>query len=484
MYQHHNESRAAVKHNRHPLGDISNRSVAVLNHPTKNVADKENFTNTAHLTACFLNHDRKDAISKKGTNNSISCALSCSSSSSTSNVTSSRVSLSHSSISSNTISSSSSSFSQSYTPDLSTCFSSLSISSTSFCSSSTSTFTSTSTSSSASLQSVDTEFARYVKLYEGVRDEEMMRQADDLKITFTEMKRRQDSRIDERGKQLENAEADMTTLEPAFTALQLIDDVDTKGSNSSANEYTNEIMNYLYSREKIYVPTSSFLSNQHELSAEIRESLVDWLIEIHFKFNLLPETLYLTISYLDRFLSKKSVTRSTFQLVGCVSMLLAAKMEELRVPEVEDFVYVTSKAYSAPEILAMERIVLAALDFDLNSCTINQFLSEFMQAAQLSNAQKSWANYLAESTFQDYKMASYLPSVVAASAVYLSLHLTNSKLERPFSYQNIDELKPCIKAMHAIISSSKPTYNAVRRKYSRHRYLEIANASKFPIKTL
>ena len=51
-------------------------------------------------------------------------------------------------------------------------------------------------------------------------------------------------------------------------------------------------------------------------------------MEVHVKFKLLPETLYLTVNLVDRFLARRVVSRSRLQLVGVTAMLLASKREE------------------------------------------------------------------------------------------------------------------------------------------------------------
>ena len=56
----------------------------------------------------------------------------------------------------------------------------------------------------------------------------------------------------------------------------------------------------------------------------MRSILVEWLVEVAEEYNLELETLYLTISYLDRFLSVMSVLRGKLQLVGVTAMFIAA----------------------------------------------------------------------------------------------------------------------------------------------------------------
>lgn len=86
----------------------------------------------------------------------------------------------------------------------------------------------------------------------------------------------------------------------------------------------------------------------------MRAILVDWLVDVHNKFKLLPETLFLTVNIIDRYLEKVVIKRSQLQLVGVSAMLIACKYEEIYAPEVKDFVYVTDKAYTREEVLRME----------------------------------------------------------------------------------------------------------------------------------
>ena len=83
----------------------------------------------------------------------------------------------------------------------------------------------------------------------------------------------------------------------------------------------------------------------------MRAILVDWIIEVHLKFKLLPETLFITVSLIDRYLEQIQIKRTNLQLVGVTAMLIASKYEEIYAPEVRDFVYITDNAYTKEEIL-------------------------------------------------------------------------------------------------------------------------------------
>lgn len=77
-----------------------------------------------------------------------------------------------------------------------------------------------------------------------------------------------------------------------------------------------------------------YMDSQPEINERMRAILIDWLIQVHYKFELSHETLYLTINIIDRFLSLKTISRKELQLVGMASMLIASKYEEIWAPQV------------------------------------------------------------------------------------------------------------------------------------------------------
>lgn len=77
-----------------------------------------------------------------------------------------------------------------------------------------------------------------------------------------------------------------------------------------------------------------YMDSQPEINEKMRAILIDWLVLVHYKFELSPETLYLTINITDRYLASKTTTRRELQLVGIGAMLIASKYEEIWAPEV------------------------------------------------------------------------------------------------------------------------------------------------------
>lgn len=71
------------------------------------------------------------------------------------------------------------------------------------------------------------------------------------------------------------------------------------------SEYAHEIFSFLRLNETLNCPTVGYMEKQQDVNEKMRSILVDWLIEVHLKFKLVPESLYLTINLIDRFLEKE-----------------------------------------------------------------------------------------------------------------------------------------------------------------------------------
>lgn len=98
-----------------------------------------------------------------------------------------------------------------------------------------------------------------------------------------------------------------------------------------------------------------------------REILVDWLIEVCDKFKLSNYTLHLGVEIHDAFqkLQTGFVKRETYQLLGCVCMQLACKLEEVYTLEVKDWVHISAHSFSVQEMVDCENMVVTSLDYRL-----------------------------------------------------------------------------------------------------------------------
>ena len=62
--------------------------------------------------------------------------------------------------------------------------------------------------------------------------------------------------------------------------------------------------------EKFTQPNGFYMRGQRDINENVRAILVDWIISVHAKFKLLPETLFLTINLIDRYFSLFNVMKS------------------------------------------------------------------------------------------------------------------------------------------------------------------------------
>ncbi|CAK9879927.1 unnamed protein product [Sphagnum jensenii] len=247
--------------------------------------------------------------------------------------------------------------------------------------------------------------------------------------------------------------------------------------------YAAEIYEHLRMAEIKRRPTSDFMESlQHDINKNMRGILIDWLVEVAEEYKLVPDTLYYTVSYIDRFLSSAAVPRQRLQLLGVSCMLIAAKYEEICAPQVEEFCYITDNTYCREEVLEMERRVLNELNFELTTPTTKSFLRRFVRAAQAGFKMPSLnleflGNFLAELTLMEYRFLPYLPSLVAASAVFMakltldsSTHPWDPTLQHYTGYK-ASELRDCVIGIHELQCNTKNcTLPAIREKYRQHKF--------------
>jgi len=168
------------------------------------------------------------------------------------------------------------------------------------------------------------------------------------------------------------------------------------------NQYTETIYAELRQNELTYKPRADYMENvQKDINHTMRGILVDWLVEVGEEYKLCPQTLFLTVRYIDRLLSAVSVHRTKLQLVGITCMLLASKYEEIYPPSVDDFVYISDNTYSRDEVLRMETVLLNSLKFSLTNSTCWEFARRFSAACGLDKRTTALVNYIIESFLQE-----------------------------------------------------------------------------------
>ncbi len=159
------------------------------------------------------------------------------------------------------------------------------------------------------------------------------------------------------------------------------------------------------------------MSRQVEINDKMRAILVDWLIEVHSKFKLQKETLFITITIIDRYLSSMLCSKAQLQLVGVTALLIACKYEEIYPPELKDFVFITDRAYTKEDVLQMEQLILWALAFDLSFPTSYRFLERYMRMLGEDPSVMTLSLFLMELSLVDIRMIQFPSSVISAASL-------------------------------------------------------------------
>ena len=190
---------------------------------------------------------------------------------------------------------------------------------------------------------------------------------------------------------------------------------------SFAGEYLEDIyLNLLLEESQTEVkPKMGYMSTQNEINEQMRAILIDWIIEVHFQFNLRQETLYMTISIIDTYLSFHFISRKELQLLGIACLLISCKSQEIYYPQQSKFIEVTDGAYTKEDMLKMENDILKKLNFNIVYPTPNDFYNILSKLYNFDKKQYFLGKYFIECVLIDYQMIKYSSSVIAAACVYL-----------------------------------------------------------------
>ncbi|XP_050371548.1 G2/mitotic-specific cyclin S13-7-like [Argentina anserina] len=246
-------------------------------------------------------------------------------------------------------------------------------------------------------------------------------------------------------------------------------------------EYVDELYKF-YKLDEDNSRVRDYMDKQPDLNSKMRSILVDWLVDVHRKFGLTPETFYLTVNIIDRFLSRRIVIRRELQLVGISSMVIASKYEEVWAPQVKDFVCLSDNTYTGSQVRAMEKNILEKLGWYLTVPTPYVFLARYIKASISPDDElRHMVFFLAELGVLDYQTTiRYSPSMIAAAAVYAARCTLNKKtswtetLKHHTGYSE-QQLRECTKTLVGFHSKAgESDLKAVNKKYTKPEYGAVA----------
>lgn len=266
-------------------------------------------------------------------------------------------------------------------------------------------------------------------------------------------------------------------------------------------EYITEILSYYLKIDEDTKPLFGYMDKQTEINMKMRAILIDWLVDVHLKFKLTPETLYITVNLIDKYLSLSTIPRVKLQLLGITCLFISCKYEEIYPPELKDHVYITDQTYSKEEIIKMEDDILRKLNFELTFPTSLRYLEIFTEIMKEKENSKEdnkdnnpnnndvflFSRYLLELCLVEYAMLKYTNGEIALSAYYISYKIKNEiingcsleRIAKVFDYDK-GRIKDCSKDICTILDNSESYWlQAVKKKFSSEQYMNVANWKKY-----
>lgn len=172
-----------------------------------------------------------------------------------------------------------------------------------------------------------------------------------------------------------------------------------------------------------------YMPGQREITPSKREILVKWMAEVVQWFELLDDVLFLSVNYVDQFLTNKAIPTNKLQLLGTTAIFIAAKVIDdaddngLPLKKIAEMLEIP-KLESMRAIIGMERSICETLNFHLLCPTTIDFLRIFNRVDSSDTPQFRTAVRIAEISLVAHTMWNYTTSFLASAIWLASLHIT------------------------------------------------------------
>ena len=204
----------------------------------------------------------------------------------------------------------------------------------------------------------------------------------------------------------------------------------------------------------------------------MRPYLLDFLVEAHSAFQLLPTTLFLTVNILDRYCSKRVVYKRHYQLVGCAALLIAAKYGDKkdRVPTIKELKSMCCSLYDEDMFIQMEWHVLQTLNWSVGHPTVDAFLQHALINFPFDPELEQMTLYLLEVALYHRDFVSKLSSDLTRAALNLSRLILNRPQPRTGDWTTTYDHNIVLSLSHHIVQPSQ----ILARKYSSSHYSRVS----------
>jgi len=174
-------------------------------------------------------------------------------------------------------------------------------------------------------------------------------------------------------------------------------------------------------------PSAKTTGNRKKMSAckikrQDRAAVIDLVMEIHRKYGLVSETLFVAVSVIDRYLGLRSegLRRSKdIEAIGIAALLIASKYEDIYPPALDEMIKMMNRPSTRKEILDLEFKMLKTLVFQITAPTAFRFLERFAATSAVYQNAMPLAQYMTELALYDFDiMFNLTPSEIASVALF------------------------------------------------------------------
>ncbi|VVT49402.1 uncharacterized protein SAPINGB_P002253 [Magnusiomyces paraingens] len=199
---------------------------------------------------------------------------------------------------------------------------------------------------------------------------------------------------------------------------------EAKAFEVTEDEYrTDQIFN-LKAKELDSLPNAAMIDMQPEIEWYMRPFLLDFILDTHYTLRLSPSTLFLAVNLVDRYCSRRIVSKKHYQLVGCTALWIAAKFEDKKshIPQLNDLIGICCDLYEDVMFVQMEGHILNTIEWQVSHASVESFL-QLLLGSKCNPVLSSIAHYLAEVSMYHKDFFSFRPSVIANCCVALASHI-------------------------------------------------------------
>ena len=249
-------------------------------------------------------------------------------------------------------------------------------------------------------------------------------------------------------------------------------------------DYLNDTYTNLLKEERTLIvkPIYGYMASQTDINIKMRAILVDWIIEMHDKFNFKPQTLFQTIWLIDTYLSLKYIKRSDFQLLGLGCMYISCKYHEIFYPVLKDFIEITDGAYKKEDLLRIEKDILKTINYNIQPPSQEDFYNLISKAFDFGEKQFFLGKFFMENSLIDYNMIKYPPSVIAVSCCYIVMKFFKiENYKKLYSTRIIYDkcpqkiIKDAARELCFLVKNlNNSEFKAIKKKYSNEKYCNVA----------